>query len=363
MKKVFILSNMYPSRNHLSFGIFVKNQVDVLKEHNISVITGVNQNPNTGKINVLKKYVQWTLNVLIKGLRDAKHIGISHAHYVFPTGLLSLLLKITFGIPYVVTAHGGDIDKMAKKNKWIRKVTLVILKEAAHVIAVGEELAETIKKDFLIPHHKVSVMSMGVNRKVFKEGDQEKARNDLNLPLEPYIYLFVGNLIKEKGVSELINAFQQLNEPNSLLYIIGSKKSSQFVDQLYTEVEPDFKDSIHFIDPIPQNDLVKWFQASNVFVLPSYIEGFGLVALEALACKIPVIASRVGGLAYLLRDGVGHFVKPQDSEGLYLEMQRALKTPREQYYVDEAVEKVLIRNDQEILTIKLIELYKNHSKI
>ena len=354
---------MYPSRNHLSFGIFVKNQVDVLKEHNISVITGVNQNPNTGKINVLKKYVKWTLDVLIKGLRDANHIGISHAHYVFPTGLLSLILKKTFGIPYLVTAHGGDIDKMAKKNKWIRKLSFLILKEAAHVIAVGEQLAETIKKGFAIPEHKVSVMSMGVNRKVFKEGDQEKARHDLNLPLEPYIYLFVGNLIKEKGVSELINAFQQLNEPNSLLYIIGSKKSSHFVDQLYTEVKPDFKNKISFIDPIPQNELVKWFQASNVFVLPSYIEGFGLVALEALACKIPVIASRVGGLAYLLTNGVGHFVKPQDSDGLYLEMERALNTSREKYYDDVAVEKVLNENDQEILTIKLIELYKKHSKI
>lgn len=354
---------MYPSKNHLSFGIFVKNQVETLKEKNISVLTGVNTVTSNGKFNVLKKYAKWSIEVLIKALKNSRTIEISHAHYVFPTGLLSLLIKKAFGIPYIVTAHGGDIDKMAKKNKWIRKVTLVILKEAAHVIAVGEELAQTIKKDFAIPHHKVSVMSMGVNRKVFKAGDQAKARNDLNIPLEPYIYLFVGNLIKEKGVSELINAFQKLNEPNSLLYIIGSKKSSQFVDQLYTEVEPDFKNKIHFIDPIPQNELVKWFQASNVFVLPSYIEGFGLVALEALACKIPVIASRVGGLAYLLSDGVGHFVKPQDSEDLYLEMQRALKTPREQYYVDEAVEKVLIENDQEILTIKLIELYKKHSKI
>lgn len=363
MKKVFILSNMYPSKNHLSFGIFVKNQVEALKEHNISVITGVNQNPNNGKVNVLKKYVQWALDVLVKGLSDVKHIGITHAHYVFPTGLLSLVLKKTFGIPYIVTAHGGDIDKMAKKNKWIRKFTFVILEEAAHVIAVGEELAETIKKDFSIPNDKITVMSMGVNRKVFKEGDQAKVRNDLNIPLEPYIFLFVGNLIKEKGVSELINAFQKLNEPNSLLYIIGSQKSSQFVVQLYTEVKPDFKNKIHFMNPIPQNELVKWFQASNVFVLPSYLEGFGLVALESLACKVPVIASRVGGLAHLLTNGVGHFIKPQDSESLYLEMNKALNTPREQYYVDEAVEKVLIENDQEILTIKLIELYKKHSKI
>ena len=363
MKKVFVLSNMYPSQTHLSFGIFVKNQIKALDEKGIEVLKGVNSDTSVGKINVLKKYTKWAISILLVTVKNSKHIGISHAHYVFPTGLLTLLLKKAFGIPYIVTAHGGDINKMAKKNKMIGKLTHQILKESSHIIAVGGQLADHITNDYDVPMDKVSIMSMGVNREIFKEGSQLEARKLLGIPVEPIVYLFVGNLIKEKGLKELIQAFQKLDESNSLLYIVGSKKSTGFVEEIYSSIECTFKNRITFIDPVPQSKLVTWFQASNVFVLPSYIEGFGLVALEALACKVPVIASNVGGLTHLLKDGAGHLIEPQDSESLYLEMKHAFHSSKQQYLNEEASEKVVRENDQEILTTKLIELYRIHSKI
>ena len=85
-----------------------------------------------------------------EGLKNRKSIDITHAHYVFPSGMLSLLLKKVFGIPYIVTAHGGDIERMAKKNARIRNWTASILRESAHVIAVGPVLAQQIEQDFEI---------------------------------------------------------------------------------------------------------------------------------------------------------------------------------------------------------------------
>ena len=100
--------------------------------------------------NALKKYVIWAVRVLKTALIQKGRISVTHAHYVFPSGMFSLLLKKMFGIPYVVTAHGGDIEKMAKKNERIRKWTETILKESSHVIAVGPVLAKQMEEDFHI---------------------------------------------------------------------------------------------------------------------------------------------------------------------------------------------------------------------
>ena len=76
MKKVFVISNMYPSKEHLSFGIFVKNQVDALRDSNIDVIVAANDNPKTGKKNTIMKYGKWAKDVLVKAFKFKKEISI-----------------------------------------------------------------------------------------------------------------------------------------------------------------------------------------------------------------------------------------------------------------------------------------------
>ena len=113
-------------------------------------------------------------------------------------------------------------------------------------------------------------------------------------------------------------------------------------------MQPFFSEDVKFIDPLKQQELVKWFQASDVFVLPSHLEGFGLVALEALATDTPVIASKVGGLVSLLGEGAGHLVEPGNAMVLSEEMLRAVNTPKEQYMNRQAVNDVLEFNDEKI---------------
>ena len=212
MKKVFVISNMYPTPEHLSYGIFVKNQVEALRKAGIETVVGVNTNPATGVKNVLKKYIAWALRVLKMGAGNKKSISITHAHYVFPSGVFSLMLKKLWKIPYVVTAHGGDIERMAKKNERIRNWTTKILAESAHIIAVGPVLADQIHQDFGIAREKITVMSMGVNREVFKPGSQAEARASLNLAEDEFLFSFVGNVIEQKGVEELLKAFEMVRE-------------------------------------------------------------------------------------------------------------------------------------------------------
>lgn len=361
MKKILVISNMYPTPKHLSFGIFVKNQVTALEKAGLDVEIAVNTNPATGKKNTITKYVKWGFSTFMKGLKWRKALAVTHAHYVFPSGMLSLLLKKMFGIPYIVTAHGGDIERMAKKSPKIRNWTASILRESEHIIAVGPVLAQQIEQDFGIAQEKISIVSMGVNREVFTKGEQVTVRQELGLASEPFIFLFVGNVIKQKGVEELLQAFQMLktkvNRPVELM-IVGSRRDERFVQSL----QPFVSKEVRFVDPLKQPELVKWFQASDVFVLPSHLEGFGLVALEALATDTPVIASEVGGLVSLLGEGAGHLVEPENAMKLSEEMLRAVTTSKEQYMNHEAVEKVLAIHDEKNITTQCIEIYKSAVK-
>ena len=361
MKKILVISNMYPTSNHLSFGIFVKNQVTALEKAGLDVEIAVNTNPATGKKNTITKYAKWGFSTMMKGFKGRKTYDVTHAHYVFPSGMLSLFLKKLFGIPFIVTAHGGDIERMAKKSTRIRNWTASILNESEHIIAVGPVLAQQIEQDFNIAKEKISVVSMGVNREVFTKGEQAAVREKLQLAPEPFIFLFVGNVIKQKGVEELLQAFQMIKTKVSRpveLVIIGSRRDENFVQSLH----PFISEEVRFVDPLKQTELVEWFQASDVFVLPSHLEGFGLVALEALATGTPVIASEVGGLVSLLGEGAGHLVAPKNAIALSEEMLRAVNTPKEQYMNHEAVENVLTIHDEKNITAQCIEIYKSAVK-
>lgn len=361
MKKILVISNMYPSKDHVSFGIFVKNQVEALKKAGASVELAVNDNPKTGKKNTISKYIKWSLNAFTKGFALRKELNVTHAHYVFPSGMLSLILKKMFGIPFIVTAHGGDIERMAKKSARIHKWTQKILQESAHVIAVGPVLAKQIEQDFQIPKEKISVFSMGVNREVFKPADKLEVRKLLGIEEERFVFLFVGNVIKQKGVEELLQAFNNIEKQsnkNLELIIVGASRDTAFMEKISSLITTNVK----LVGPVQQTQLVKYFQASDVFVLPSHLEGFGLVALEALAADVPVIASRVGGLVSLLGNGAGKLVPPNDAVALADEMLLAIETPSEIYQDKEAKNTILQLHDEKNIIAQVLAIYESATK-
>lgn len=362
MKKVFVISNMYPSKEHLAYGIFVKNQVEQLEQEGIDTVLAVNTNPATGKKNVILKYLKWAQQFMRVFRANKRNISLTHSHYVFPSGIFSYYLKKRHNIPYIVTAHGGDINKMAKKGGQIREFTEKILQSADHVIAVGEELAATIETTFHVENDKISVMSMGIDRTVFNKAEDKKQHaKELGMDPDKTNFLFVGNIIREKGVTELVRAFNKVTESlpqKAALYCVGSTKDSNFTSKV-KELARD-NTSIHFIEPLPQQELARYFQAANVFVLPSYIEGLGLVALEAMSCGTPVIASDVGGLHYMLADGAGILVPPKDEILLQLALENAVK---DGIAVNEArVAELLHTHDAKNIIARLKELYTTHAK-
>lgn len=327
MKKLAVFSNMYPTEAHPTYGIFVKNQVEMLSaaglEMNVLAVT----DPKGGKVRSLLKYGKWFLQSALYLRKHHRELALTHAHYAFPTGLIALLGKRRYGVPYVVTLHGGDIDKMAKKNARIRQMTQDVLRGADHLITVGERLKQEVVSDFGVDEQKVTVMSMGVDRNVFRPLPKGKVRHKLNLPENTPVVLFVGNIIREKGVVELVRAFAAVKErfPEASLHLIGSTRSEAYVEEVRQCAADLALDGVTFEGTKPQKELADWLAAADVMALPSYHEGFGLVALEAMAAGTQVVASDVGGLTYLLADGAGILVPPRNSERLAAGLSEALE--------------------------------------
>lgn len=361
MKKVIVFSNMYPSKAHPTFGIFVKNQVELLKKENIDVEVIAIDDPRTGKFRTIKKYITLFFRALIAMVKNRKNTSLTHAHYVFPTGFISYIGKKVFRLPYVVTAHGGDIDKMAKKNKVIRALTGRILREAEKVIVVGERLKEEVVGQFDVRKDDVSQLSMGVDRSVFKKRSADEVRSSLRLHKNETIYLFVGNMIREKGVYELLQAFYEVKKTNrhASLYLIGAQRDGQFIGELQSYIKTNAVEDVYFKQPLQQEQLARWMAAADVLVLPSYHEGFGLVALEALASGTPVVGTDVGGLSYLLKNKVGLLVPSKDVKALKKALIQALDPTS---FDEEAIEAVVQEHATQAILEKLLAMYKQVSR-
>lgn len=363
MDKIAVFSNMYPSKEHPTFGIFVKNQVKLLQQAGVEVDVVTINNPGKGKIKTLQKYMSWFFRSFIYMLKNRKKLALTHAHYAFPTGFISLIGKKIFNIPYVVTVHGGDIDKMAKKSERIAKLTATILSEADTVIVVGERLKNEVITQFGVAESRVEVMSMGVDTSIFKKVSQEVARAELQLDNKRKLLLFVGNIIEAKGLLELIEAFTTLKKAgqDAELYMIGAQRDHSFNEKLHKAINDNELTGVHFKQPLGQADLAQWMAAADVLVLPSHHEGFGLVALEAMATGLKVVGTDVGGLSHLLSNNAGVLVKPKDAGSLSEGITVALDESRLIISGEIVEEKVLFHSSDMILQ-RLQQVYKQVRK-
>ena len=361
MRRVAVFSNMYPSEKHPTFGIFVKNQVELLRSKGLEVDVIVIDEPGKGKVATLKKYMTWFLRSIGYLLRNKKQVSLTHAHYAFPTGVLSLMGKKLFGIPYVVTVHGGDIDKMAAKSERIAKSTRNILQKADAVIVVGERLKRDVIDRFGVKEENVHVMSMGVNTDVFKPMPKEEARKELTIPSGEKLLLFVGNMIEAKGVLDLVDAFKKVQHahPEAALHLIGSSKDVGFMEKLAKRLlSNDVR--ISHQEPLQQKEVAKWIAAADVFVLPSHHEGFGLVALEAMAVGTTVVGTDVGGLSFLLGNEAGILVEPKNPDSLAAGLNLALEEPSDTR--QKIAEEKVAEHTYDVIAQRLTAIYDDVSK-
>jgi glycosyltransferase involved in cell wall biosynthesis len=239
---------------------------------------------------------------------------IVHAPWAYPDGWACVRLARKARLPVVIKALGSDVRLLDAYPK--RKAgTIEALRNADGVVAVSTELADQIA-GFGVPADRIRVVYDGVNPEVFFFGERAEARSRLGLPKDRIQLLFIGNLLRIKGLDVLLSACSNLRRLGVSfdLNIIGSGPLRSNLESLARSYQ--LADIVRFHGSLPQADLSDWYRAADQFVLPSRSEGVPNVLLEASACGTPWVSTNVGGIPEIARHGVSRLVPPDNSNAL-----------------------------------------------
>lgn len=247
--------------------------------------------------------------------KHGKTFDLVHSHY-WLSGRAGLRIKNALGIPLANSFHTLGKVKDAMRSDGEVTSTHERLITEAEVIAQSDCLIASTPFEFddLIEHYDASpermcVSAPGVDHTVFYRGDRSAAREELGLS-DAQIVLFVGRIQAHKGTAMAVEAFVEVvttrpdGSPPVELHIVGGVSGPQGSEELgrCRDIikEHGLTDLVRFFEPQPHEVLAHHYRAADVVVVPSRSESFGLVAAEAQACGIPVVASNVGGLAYVV---------------------------------------------------------------
>ncbi len=249
--------------------------------------------------------------------RNNETFDVVHSHY-WLSGWAGVLVKEALDLPLANSFHTLGMIKDASHRAGELTSTSVRLRTEHDVIALSDCVVAATPYEFddLLEHYGASPQQLrvsppGVNHDLFSPGDRSEARRRLGLGPEP-IALFVGRIQAHKGIDTAIRMLGEMPSSVALgeglpeLIIVGGPsgvhgdEEVEHLDGLAADL--GLSDRVHFVAPQPHDQLADFYRAADVLVMPSRSETFGLVAVEAQACGLPVVAARVGGLSYTVAD-------------------------------------------------------------
>ncbi|MBT3622431.1 MAG: N-acetyl-alpha-D-glucosaminyl L-malate synthase BshA [Flavobacteriales bacterium] len=257
----------------------------------------------------LFEYAPYELNLTSKLVDVALHekLNILHVHYAIPHASAAVNAKqilATHGIdiPIVTTLHGTDITLLGK-DKSFKPVIEYAINQSDAVTAVSKDLKKETLQYFNINNEIKSIPNF-IDMSLYKQEDDMKLRNCFAKDDE-FILTHVSNFRKVKRVDDVIHIFNKVNkEIPAKLLMIGDGPERLKAEQLCRKLE--ICDKVKFLGKLKV--IEKMLSISDVFILPSATESFGLVALEAMASKVAVISTNTGGLPEVNIDGETGFL-------------------------------------------------------
>jgi len=223
-----------------------------------------------------------------------------HAHWILPSGLIALILARLTGLPFVVSARGSDVNVYALKSRFLRGVGRLVLRHAKCIIARSDNLKRETAEIFRLDEGRVHVIRSGVDSTLFRPLDKRAARATLGMANGKDIILFVGNLSPIKGVQYLVEALPAVSRKKNdvLCVLVGEGRMREPLERRVEEL--DLRRHVSFVGEQPHEKIPLWMNAADVLVVPSLTEGVPNVVVEALACHLPVVATKVGDIPNLI---------------------------------------------------------------
>lgn len=296
----------------------------------------------------LTRYIpQFVQGIQKFGEEKGQVYDVIHSHY-WMSGLAGESLQSAWNAPLIQMFHtlGQMKNRVAqsrseKEGPYRVEGEQQVIQKADRIIAAT--MAEQAQLQFLytIDSRKIVIIPPGVDTSRFYPIPGDEARAVIGVPPEQRMLLYVGRIEPLKGVDTLIQAIARLRQDGLLeryphyLAIIGGDPdvSPEEMTAEMTRLQHLCKrlgigEEVLFLGKRSQDTLPYYYSAAEVVVVPSHYESFGMVALEAMACGTPVVASQVGGLAFLVQDGVTGFVVPDgEPDALCSSLVRLVKNP------------------------------------
>jgi glycosyltransferase involved in cell wall biosynthesis len=267
-----------------------------------------------------------TIKAMIRSRRDIDIILLQRP-FIVSQAFFALISKF-IGLPTISVIHGRyppyKNRLRLKLTRFIERITFYLSDSVIFVDKKGMQL-RNYKKGILIEN------GVDVNHYRFSLEARRRTRNKLKIKDGDFIMIFVGRISQDKGINELLNAVYSINKTGEreikVLLVGPVAKNEERGFKNYIR-KHNLEDNIIFLGV--EDDVQPFYCAADVFVLPSYEEGLPLTLLEALACGLPVIVSRIGGIPFVVEDHKdGLLINPGDHKDLIDKLNWCIQNPTE----------------------------------
>ena len=301
--------------------------------------------------NQLKTYEEEFRKVLEEEIKNFKPDVIHTQHIWIWSSIVT-----EYNIPTIITSHGSDMMGYDMDNSFY-PYCIKAINGCDKIVTISKKNNEVVLERFPEAKNKSITLKNGYDPKVFYlcDLDKQKVLKQFGINKEyDKIVLFAGRLTENKGIDVLLKAAKRYENGRTLTIIAGG---GGLLEELKKQVqELELKDVV-FVGDQTQENLNYLYNIADVLAVPSRVEGFGLVAIEALACGTPVVATNQGGMTDFVNDKVGALVDVEDDVMLEAEIKKILNDERT-FNRSKLANYAKDNYSQEAVIESLIELYK-----
>ena len=242
---------------------------------------------------------------------EAESLDVLHVHYAIPHSVSALLARSMAAprrLPFVTTLHGTDITLVGNNRSYL-PITRFSIEESDGVTAISRYLLNQTIKEFEIKRP-IEVIPNFVNCDLYTRGAADQALRDKWAPNGEPILMHLSNFRPVKRVPDTVEIFRLVRaKMPAKLVLMGDGPDRGTAEYLVRKYR--LQKDVFFLGK--QNAVYEKLATADLFLLPSQLESFGLAALEAMACEVPVIATKAGGVPEVVEHGVdGYLVEPGD---------------------------------------------------
>ena len=248
------------------------------------------------------------------------HPEVIHVHFAVPAGALAWILSKFTGIPYVLTAHLGDVpggvpEKTGSWFRWVFPITRLIWRDAAVRVAVSEYTRALALQKY---NEEILVIPNGVDVVSLKP-------NSIQIN-HPPVVAFAGRFMEQKAPAQVVRILNEIKDQPWTCVMIGDGPLMSDVKKSIADFR--LEDRFTLTGWVTPEEVMKWFDKSDILFMPSLSEGLPLVGVQALAKGLAIVATRVGGFVDLVdEDQNGYLVQPDDTAGFSASLRDVLKNP------------------------------------